>query len=81
MSDISGDVERAVAEMFNMNKRATLSDEDTKTPSCEKSPSEHSIGHGLNLSSDALLILGLVLILLDGCDDKLLLFALIYLIL
>lgn len=81
MPDITGDVERAVAEMFDMNKRAAKSEVPSGKPCPPKNRTAQSVTKGINISSDTLLVLGVLLILLDECDDKLLLFALIYLLL
>lgn len=75
------DKQRAIEEILDMNKRAKtvgdvfLSDSNNVCNHFEK----NSIS-SINIPSDALLIMGLIFILSDDNCDKMLIFALLYIL-
>lgn len=73
----TGDIERAAKEMLSMSKRAkSHADCGKKTAALNQKNSNSSI----NIQSDTLLILGLILILSNENCDKLLLLAMLYIL-
>lgn len=75
--NLASDIERAVDEMFNMNERAKQS-----SVNCGGNAIEHKKNSmpGINIPSDILLILGLILILSNENNDKLLLIVMLYIL-
>lgn len=71
MHNFSQDKEHAIEQLREMNRRATQ-------PSAADSRQIKNSQPGTNIPSDALLILGLILILSNENCDKLLLLALLY---
>lgn len=83
MQDFSSIKNRAIDELFKMNKQASkiCNNEDKKAEKSSKN--RHKItttNKGLSLSSDELLILGLALILSNDSHDMWLFLALLYIL-
>lgn len=79
MHNFSNRKKSAINEMFEMNKRATKTEEkpqQNKTK-CDKMRIEKQ---GVSFNADELLVLGLVLILSKDCDDTMLFLALLYIL-
>lgn len=77
MHNYSINKEQAIQEMLNMNKRAK---KDTKNE--QKIQPDHTSLNFMQISldSDAIKILGIILVLMGDCSDMLLIFALIYIL-
>lgn len=74
----SVNIERAVDEMLDMSKRAKQAQNNRKSEN-EKTEPKNSMA-SINIPSDTLLILGLILILSNENCDKLLLLAMLYIL-
>ena len=74
----SSNIERAVDEMLDMSKRAKHAHNNRKIER-EKPEPKNSMS-SINIPSDTLLILGLILILSNENCDKLLLLAMLYIL-
>lgn len=74
----SSNIERAVDEMLDMSKRAKQAQNNRKSEN-EKTEPKNSMA-SINIPSDTLLILGLILILSNENCDKLLLLAMLYIL-
>ena len=83
MHNFSSDKQRAIAEMLDMNKKAAQSkalppqNASSNTHKASKGPSGNL---GLSVSSDDMLIIGLMLILSQDCRDMWLFLALMYIL-
>lgn len=74
----SSNIERAVDEMLDMSKRAKQAQNNRKIES--EKPEPKKLMSSINIPSDTLLILGLILILSNENCDKLLLLAMLYIL-
>lgn len=83
MHDFSSDKQRAIAEMFDMNKKAskiaTLPPQHTVN-NAHKSPKSPLGNLRVSVSSDDIIIIGLMLILAEDCQDTWLFLALAYIL-
>lgn len=84
MQSFSREKQRAIDEMFNMNKKAVQSDPLPKSNTASIAH-DFSKNRGnkidISLSPDDMMIIGLILILSDDCRDMRLFFALVYILL
>ena len=74
----SSNIERAVDEMLDMSKRAKQAQNNRKSENEKTEPKNSMVS--INIPSDTLLILGLILILSNENCDKLLLLAMLYIL-
>ncbi len=83
MHNFSHDKQRAIEQLLDMNKRAlqteSFSHQNT-TSTVHNSLKSSSNNLGLPLTNDALLIIGLILILSEDCRDMWLFLALLYIL-
>ena len=83
MQDFSSIKNRAIDELFKMNKQASKVRNSSNTKAEKSGENQHKItiaNSGLSLSSDELLILGIVLILSNDSHDMWLFLALLYIL-
>ena len=79
-NNFSQNKQRAIEQMREMNKRAKQPCSSAEHQECsEKKPAQNT-EFGINIPSDTLIILGLILILSNENCDKLLLLALLYIL-
>ena len=76
----SGDIKRAVDEMFDMNKRALKppAPPESKGENCKAA--QQSVDKSINNSQDMFILLTLILILTKENCDSVLLFVLLYIL-
>ncbi|MBR3591338.1 MAG: hypothetical protein IKL46_00590 [Clostridia bacterium] len=83
MQDFSSIKNRAIEELFKMNKQASKVRNSGNRKAEKSGENQHKItiaNGGLSLSSDELLILGIVLILSNDSHDMWLFLALLYIL-
>lgn len=83
MHSFSRDKQRAIAEMLDMNKKALNRErlpQQNATHNTHKPLKNLSDNSGLTISSDGMLIIGLILILSEDCRDMWLFLALMYIL-
>lgn len=83
MQDFSSIKNRAIDELFKMNKQASKVRNNGNRKAEKSGENQHKItiaNSGLSLSSDELLILGIVLILSNDSHDMWLFLALLYIL-
>lgn len=83
MHNFSSDKQHAIEQMLDMNKRATKpqSFSPAKASQEPNKPSKKLFsGSGLSMSTDGMLIIGLILILSEDCQDMWLFLALVYIL-
>ena len=79
-NNFSQNKQRAIEQMREMNKRAKQPCSSNENQEHIEKKSAQNAEFGINIPSDTLLILGLILILSNENCDKLLLLALLYIL-
>lgn len=83
MQDFSSIKNRAIDELFKMNEQASKISNNSDRKAEKSGENQHKViaaSNGLSLSSDELLILGVVLILSNDSHDMWLFLALLYIL-